>query len=64
MVCRVNLPDIDEVEVVVTLQDYGDGYDANSRRATVSLRTVLSYSYNGDREGLVDDLRRLIRLGG
>ncbi|KQY07962.1 hypothetical protein ASD37_08290 [Mycobacterium sp. Root135] len=62
IVCRVDVAGIDEVEVVVTLHDYGDGFDATSRRATVSLRTVLAYSYNGDREGLIDDLGRLIRL--
>ncbi|MCV7421391.1 hypothetical protein H7K45_12640 [Mycobacterium yunnanensis] len=62
IMCRVDEAGVNEVEVVVTLRDYGDGYDAANRRVTVSLRTVLSYTYNGDREGLVDDVRRLIRL--
>ncbi|MBU8817849.1 hypothetical protein KL864_18280 [Mycolicibacterium goodii] len=62
IVCPVGEPGIDEVEVVVTLQDYGDGYDAASRSVTVSLRTLLSFLHDGDSDGLVDDLRRLIRL--
>ncbi|QRY53812.1 hypothetical protein [Mycolicibacterium septicum] len=62
IVCPMNELDVDEVEVVVTLADYGDGYDPASRSVTVCLRTVLSFSANGDPGGLVDDLRRLIRL--
>ncbi|WP_131813705.1 hypothetical protein [Mycolicibacterium fortuitum] len=62
IVCPMNELGVDEVEVVVTLSDYGDGYDPASRSVTVSLRTVLSFSANGDPGGLVDDLRRLIRL--
>lgn len=62
IMCRVDEPAVDEVEVVVTLRDDGDGYDTARRSVTVSLRTVLSFSYNGDADGLVDDLRRLIRL--
>lgn len=62
IVCRVDESGIDEVEVVVSLRDYADGYDAARRSASVSLRTVLSFSHHGDPGGLVDDLRRLIRL--
>jgi hypothetical protein len=62
IVCRVDEPDADEVEVAVTLRDYADCYDASTRCATVSLRTVLSFSFNGDRSGLVYEIRRLMRL--
>ncbi|WP_197379983.1 hypothetical protein [Mycolicibacterium mengxianglii] len=62
IVCRVDEPGIDEVEVVSTLVDYGDGYDAKSRIVSVCLRTLLSFSHNGDSYGLVDDIHRIIRL--
>lgn len=62
IICRTNDPDVDGVQVVVTLQDYADAYDSATRRAFVCLRTVLSYSYNGDAGGLIDFVRQLIRL--
>lgn len=62
IVCRVNEPGIDEVEVVSTLVDYGDGYDAKSRIVSVCLRTLLSFSHHGDPGGLVDDIHRIVRL--
>ncbi|KGI66853.1 hypothetical protein EU78_04510 [Mycolicibacterium rufum] len=62
LVCRIGESGLDEVEVVATLRDYGDGYDADGRSYSVCLRTLLSYSSNGDREGLVDEVRRLISL--
>lgn len=61
IVCRVDEPGITEVEVVATLRDY-DGYDASGRIVAVSLKTILSFTYNGDRNSLLDELRRLIRL--
>jgi hypothetical protein len=60
LLCRVDEPSIEEVEVVATLRDC-DSYDVGGRSIALSLRTILSYSYNGDREGLLDELRRLIR---
>lgn len=62
IICLANDLDIDGVESVVTLQDYVDTYDSATRRATVCLRTVLSYSDSGDAGGLVDFVRQLIRL--
>lgn len=62
IVCQIDEPGLDEVEIVATLRDYGDGYDANGRTVSVCLRTLLSYSYNGDRDGLLDEVRRLIQL--
>jgi hypothetical protein len=62
IVCRVDEPGLDEVEVVATLQDYGDGYDATDRIVAVCLRTLLSYSYTGDRDALLDEIHRLIRF--
>lgn len=62
LVCRVAEPGVEEVEVVATLRDYGEEYDADSRSVALCLRTILSFSNNGDREALVDDLRRIIRL--
>lgn len=63
IICQADDPDVDGVEVVVTLQDYADAYDSATRRAFVCLRTVLSYSYNGDAGGLIDFVRQLVRLG-
>jgi len=60
LVCRVDLPGLEEVEVVATLRDY-DGYSSSGQRVSLSLRTILSYSYNGDPGGLLDQVRRLIR---
>jgi hypothetical protein len=62
IIYRLGETDIDEVEVAVTLRDYADYYDAGSRTATVSLRTVLAYSSNGDPAGLLDFVCQLIRL--
>lgn len=61
IVCRVDEPGLKEVEVVATLQDYGDEYDAADQRVTVSLRTILGYNHNGDRDALLDEVRGLIR---
>jgi len=61
IVCRVDESGVEEVEVVATLRDYGDHYDVGSRTVALSLRTILGYSDNGDREGLLDWLRSLIR---
>jgi hypothetical protein len=61
IVCRVDEPGIEEVEVVATLRDY-DGYNPGGRSVALSLRAILRYSYNGDRDGLLDELRRLIRI--
>lgn len=41
IMCRIDDPGIDEVEVVSTLEDYGDGYDAVNRRVTICLRTLM-----------------------
>ncbi|MCZ0727261.1 hypothetical protein [Mycolicibacterium iranicum] len=60
VICRAKDPNVDGIQVAITLRDYVDGYDAATRCATVSLRTVLSYSYNGDPGGLIDEIRRLI----
>jgi hypothetical protein len=60
--CQIDEPGLEKVEVVATLRDYGDCYDANERSVSVCLRTLLSHSSNGDREALVDEIRRLIRL--
>ena len=60
IVCRVDEPGIEEVEVVATLADY-DRYYASGRSVALSLRTILSFNYNGDRDALLDELRRLIR---
>lgn len=62
LVCRIGEPGLNEVEVVATLRDYGDGYDADGLSVSVCLRTLLSYSSNGDCEALVDEVRRLISL--
>lgn len=62
IVCRVDEPGLDEVEVVATLRDYGDGYDAADRSVAVCVRTLLSYSYTGDRDALLDEIHRLIRF--
>lgn len=59
--CRVDEPGFEEVEVVATLGGC-DGYDVRGRSVTLSLRTILSYSYNGDPGGLLDEVRRLIRM--
>lgn len=61
IVCRIDEPGLDDVEIVATLRDYGDAYDAKHRRFSVCVRTLLSYSYSGDRDALVDEMRRLIR---
>lgn len=59
--CRVDESGVDEVEVAATLSDW-DGYDPGSRTAILSLRTILIYYNNGDREALLDEVRRLVRL--
>lgn len=59
---QVDEAGLDGVEVVATLRDYGDGYDADDRTVSVCLRTLLSHSYNGDRDALVNEIRRLIGL--
>ena len=58
IVCRVDLPGVDEVEVVATLGDCRDGYDPNNRRVTLCLRTILAC--NGDRSLALDQLGRII----
>jgi len=48
-----------EIEIVATLVDYGDSFDAAAHRWTVCLRSVLAYQYSGDwLEGLHEDMRR------
>lgn len=59
--CRVNESGVDEVEVAATLSDWDD-YDPGSRTAILSLRTILVSYNNGDRDALLDEIRRLIRL--
>jgi hypothetical protein len=60
LVCRVDEPGLDKVEVVATLRDEGDFYDGRGH-VTVCLRTILSCG--GDRSVLLDELRRIIRDG-
>lgn len=62
LMLRIDEFGIQEVEVVATLRDYGDGYDVASRTVSVCLRTVLAYNYQGDGGGLVDQIRTLIQL--
>jgi hypothetical protein len=59
IMCRVDELEIGEVEVVATLQDYGDGYNAGNCRVTVCLRTILSWE--SDPGGLLDELHQIIR---
>ena len=60
LVCQVDEPGLDKVEVVATLRDEGDFYDGWGR-VTVCLRTILSCG--GDRSVLLDELHRIIRDG-
>lgn len=61
ILCRVNESGVDEVEVVASLSDWDD-YDPGSRVALLSLRTILISYNNGDRDALLDEIRRLICL--
>jgi hypothetical protein len=60
IVCRVDSPDVEEVEVVATLGD--SKYNVGGLSLALSLRTILSYTYSGDRDGLLDEMHRLIRI--
>ena len=60
LVCQVDEPGVDKVEVVASLRDEADYYDGRGR-VTVCLRTILSCG--GDRGVLLDELHRIIRDG-
>gem|GEM_PF-4087881 len=47
-----------DVEVVATLQDYGDNYDPKNRIVALCLRTILAL----EPADAVDEIRRLIRF--
>lgn len=57
--CRVDESAVGEVEVVATLRDFGDRYDARDRRVTLCLRTILSYT--GGYGDMLEDVGNLIR---
>jgi hypothetical protein len=48
-----------EIEIVATLVDCGDFFDAAAHRWAVCTRSVLAYLYSGDwLEGMHQDMRR------
>ncbi len=60
IMCRVDEPDLHEVQIEVTLRHYEDSYYDGYGCVTLSSCTIRSYS---SRRNLVDDVRQAIRRG-